>query len=62
MAFLKRKHWHSPKASFQAIVNFIELRDEPTAQWEIKEYAKVLKEQITAIYPKTMQIWSDIYF
>ena len=22
-------------ASFQAIVNFIELRDEPTAQWEI---------------------------
>ena len=49
-------------ASFQAIVNFIELRDEPTAQWEIREYAKVLKEQIIAIYPKTMQIWSDLYF
>ena len=31
-------------ASFQAIVNFIELRDEPTAQWEIREYAKVLKK------------------
>ena len=49
-------------ASFQAIVNFIELRDEPTAQWEIREYAKVLKEQMISVYPKTMQIWSDIYF
>ena len=49
-------------ASFQAIANFIELRDEPTAQWEIREYAKVLKEQMSSIYPKTMQIWSDIYF
>ena len=49
-------------ASFQAIANFIELRDEPTAQWEIREYAKVLKKQMFAIYPKTMQIWSDIYF
>ena len=49
-------------ASFQAIVNFIELRDEPTAQWEIREYAKVLKEQMSSIYPKTMQIWSNIYF
>ena len=49
-------------ASFQAIINFIELRDEPTAQWEIREYAKVLKEQMISIYPKTMQIWSNIYF
>tara|TARA_R100000234_G_scaffold67270_1_gene41075 strand:- start:198 stop:902 length:705 start_codon:yes stop_codon:yes gene_type:complete len=49
-------------ASFQAIVNFIELRDEPTSQWEIREYAKVLKEQMFALYPKTMQVWSDIYF
>ena len=31
-------------ASFQAIVNFIELRDEPTSQWEIREYAKVLRK------------------
>ena len=49
-------------ASFQAIVNFIELRDEPTAQWEIREYAKVLKKQMNSIYPHTMQIWSDLYF
>ena len=52
-------HW---TASFQAIVNFIELRDEPTAQWEIREYAKVLKELMFAIYPKTTEIWANIYW
>tara|TARA_Y100001937_G_scaffold119915_1_gene176356 strand:+ start:125 stop:820 length:696 start_codon:yes stop_codon:yes gene_type:complete len=48
-------------ASFQAIANFIELRDEPTSQWEIREYAKTLKEQVFNLYPKTMQVWSDLY-
>ena len=48
-------------ASFQAIANFIELRDEPTSQWEIREYAKALKEQVFNLYPKTMQVWSDLY-
>jgi len=49
-------------ASFQAICNFIELRDKLDAQWEIREYAKVLKKQMISIYPHTMQIWSDLYF
>ena len=49
-------------ASFQAIVNFIELRDEPTAQWEIREYAKALKKLLFGIYPKTAEIWSDLYW
>jgi thymidylate synthase (FAD) len=49
-------------ASFQAICNFIELRDKLDAQWEIREYAKVLKKQMSSIYPHTMQIWSDLYF
>ena len=49
-------------ASFQAIVNFIDLRDEPTAQWEIREYAKALKKLLLEIYPKTATIWSDIYW
>ena len=38
-------------ASFQAIMNFIELRDETTAQWEIQKYAQVVKELIFDIYP-----------
>ena len=49
-------------ASFQAIMNFIELRDEPTSQWEIREYAKALKELMFAIYPKTTEIWANIYW
>jgi thymidylate synthase (FAD) len=49
-------------ASFQAIANFIDLRDEDSAQWEIREYAKALKKLLLEIYPKTATIWSDIYF
>ena len=49
-------------ASFQSIMNFIELRDETTAQWEIREYAKVLKEIMLEIYPETTKIWSEVYW
>ena len=49
-------------ASFQSIMNFIELRDETTAQWEIREYAKVLKEIMLEIYPETTKIWRDVYW
>ena len=49
-------------ASFQAIMNFIDLRDEKTAQWEIQQYAKVMKEMMFEIYPKTTKIWSEIYW
>jgi len=49
-------------ASFQAIMNFIELRDETTAQWEIREYAKELKNVMHELYPETMKIWSKLYF
>ena len=49
-------------ASFQAIVNFIELRDETTSQWEIQQYAKVMKELMVDIYPKTTEIWSKLHW
>ena len=49
-------------ASFQAIMNFIELRDEKTAQWEIQEYAKKLKILMLDIYPETTKIWNDLYW
>ena len=49
-------------ASFQAIMNFIELRDEKTAQWEIHQYAKIIKEMMYDIYPETVKIWSDVYW
>jgi len=49
-------------ASFQAIMNFIELRDEKTAQIEIQKYAQSMKKLMLKVYPKTTQIWSDLYW
>ena len=49
-------------ASFQAIMNFIDLRDEKTAQWEIQQYAKCLKEMMYDIYPETVKMWSEVYW
>jgi len=48
-------------ASFQAIMNFIELRNEKTAQWEIQEYAKMLLRLMSEIYPKTTKLWSEAH-
>lgn len=46
-------------ASFQAIMNFIELRDEATAQWEIREYAIAMKKMMMELYPETTKIWFE---
>jgi len=48
-------------ASFQSVMNFIELRDEPTSQVEIQEYAKALKEIMLETFPETTKLWSEIY-
>ena len=48
-------------ASFQAIMNFIELRNEKTSQWEIQEYAKVLLEQMKVVFQKPTKLWSDAH-
>ena len=42
-------------------MNFIELRDEKTSQIEIQEYAKVMKELMYEVYPKTTKIWSEAH-
>ena len=48
-------------ASFQAIMNFIELRNEKTAQIEIQEYAKVLLELMEETFPRITKIWSEAH-
>jgi len=48
-------------ASFQAIMNFIELRNEKTSQIEIQEYAKVLLNQMKQVFPKTTKLWSEAH-
>ena len=48
-------------ASFQAVMNFIELRNEKTAQIEIQEYAKSLLDSMSEAFPKTTKIWSEAH-
>tara|TARA_B100000035_G_C20956902_1_gene534619 strand:+ start:72 stop:764 length:693 start_codon:yes stop_codon:yes gene_type:complete len=48
-------------ASFQAIMNFIELRNEKTAQIEIQDYAKVLLNQMKEVFPKTTELWIEAH-
>ena len=48
-------------ASFQSVMNFIELRDEPTSQVEIQEYARALKTIMMESFPETTKLWSEIY-
>jgi len=47
-------------ASFQAIMNFIDLRDEATAQWEIRQYAKAMKVMMFNVFPETVKIWFEV--
>jgi thymidylate synthase (FAD) len=49
-------------ASFQSIMNFIELRDEPTAQVEIQEYARALKKIMLDVFPETTKLWEEVYW
>ena len=49
-------------ASFQSIMNFIELRDEKTAQVEIQEYARALKKIMLEVYPETTKLWEEVYW
>ena len=48
-------------ASFQSVMNFIELRDEPTSQVEIQEYARALKSIMLDSFPETTKLWTEIY-
>ena len=43
--------------SAQALLNFIELRDEPTAQVEIQEYAKYMRKIVQDRFPILYSVW-----
>lgn len=47
-------------ASFQAVMNFISLRDDSHAQWEIREYALAMKDIMSELYPETTKIWFEV--
>ena len=41
------------------MLNFIELRDEPTSQVEIREYAIKMRELIKEKFPVLYNVWFD---
>ena len=45
--------------SAQALLNFIELRDEPTAQVEIREYAVKMREIVKERFPVLYDVWFE---
>lgn len=46
-------------ASLQAILNFISLRDHEHAQYEIREYAKVMRKYVEEHFPNLSQFWES---
>jgi thymidylate synthase (FAD) len=46
-------------ASAQAVLNFIYLRDEATAQVEIREYARVMRRMLEEKFPTLCKIWFE---
>lgn len=46
--------------SLQAALHFLSLRDAPDAQWEIREYAKMLKLLLWPAFPAVMKAWQEI--
>ena len=49
-------------ASFQSVMNFIELRDEPTSQVEIQDYARAMRKIMLTFFPETTKLWSETYW
>jgi len=47
-------------ASLQAIMNLIELRDAPHAQWEIQQYAKALRNHVEDLFPACTKAWATV--
>ena len=45
--------------SAQALLNFIWLRDEGTAQVEIQEYAQAMREMVRERFPTLHDIWFE---
>ena len=54
------KRYHE-NGIIEAVMNFIELRNEKTAQIEIQEYARVLLNQMKEVFPKTTELWSEAH-
>lgn len=56
VSFYTEIYW---TVSLQAVLNFISLRDHPHAQWEIQQYAKVVRELTEKVAPESVRLWDE---
>jgi thymidylate synthase (FAD) len=56
ISFYTEIYW---TASFQAIMNFIELRNDNHAQWEIRQYALALLRIMEQLFPVCTNAWLE---
>lgn len=47
------------KLNLRSLLNFLSLRNEETAQWEIQQYAKAIEELVKEIVPVTMKSFEN---
>ncbi len=47
------------QANLRNWLAFLTLRDDPKAQWEIREYAKVVRSMLTDLFPRTLALFSE---
>jgi thymidylate synthase (FAD) len=47
--------------SFQAVMNFLELRLEAHSQWEIREYAGAVRDLVAEKFPILMRCWQEVH-
>ena len=52
VSFYTEWYW---TASLQAVMNFVKLRDDDHAQWEIRQYALAMKQMALAVAPFSVQ-------
>jgi thymidylate synthase (FAD) len=45
--------------NLRALLNFLSLRNADNAQWEIRQYAIAIEEQLKELVPITYEAWVD---
>lgn len=47
--------------SFQAVMNFLELRMDDHSQWEIRQYAGAVRDMVKEKFPTLMDCWAEAH-
>lgn len=48
-------------ANLRNWMQFLELRDESHAQWEIREYARVVHDELRKLFPRTLALYDEVH-